>query len=364
MTTRIKRGQIAALFAFDIGYEVVLDEIETLFSATPVQPISRKRQTPTHMQYKRPPVVLNLASNEKLRGEACVAQATIFDFGAVSISYRWSVGDSAGLQLQLEDLPLLSNELYKRDLEVKARAEVLELVERIKTAVVRTELSDLVEDYYLFVIEELDPSLPATELLTRHPAPLAQTISFEVATLSHEQQLEVLSEKMSYSENDLTVIDWNAALIVDPDFEDAARVLELLNVELLEARYIDAVLDRRIVEYAGLLQKRAEWPIPLRTPYKRPARQLTELRLEYTLLAERVGNSLKLIGDLYLSRLHSGGARKLHLHEWERIIAHKLQIIDDLYERLNDRIRTAQSQTLELAIVTLIVVELLLALFK
>lgn len=51
-------------------------------------------------------------------------------------------------------------------------------------------------------------------------------------------------------------------------------------------------------------------------------------------------------------------------NKWERIISHKLEIIDGLYARLNDRIRTAQSQTMELAIVALIVVELLLALFK
>jgi hypothetical protein len=225
-------------------------------------------------------------------------------------------------------------------------------------------LSPLVEDYYLFIIEELESALPVAELWSQNRLLVAQTLSFETTKLSQDQQDDVLSESMSYSENDLTAIDWNAAIIFDPDFEDTATVLEFLNVELLEARYIDAVLDQRITEYAGLLRRRAEWPIPLRRPYERSARELTELRLEYTLLEERVGNSLKLIGDLYLSRLHSAGARKLHLPEWERAISHKLQIIDDLYERLIDRIRTAQSQALELAIVALIVVELLLALFK
>jgi len=39
-----------------------------------------------------------------------------------------------------------------------------------------------------------------------------------------------------YLENDLTVVDWNAAVIYDRDHEDTVRVLELFNVELLEAR--------------------------------------------------------------------------------------------------------------------------------
>jgi hypothetical protein len=102
----------------------------------------------------------------------------------------------------------------------------------------------------------------------------------------------------------------------------------------------------------------------LRTPYKRTLEELTEWRIESTILSERVGNSLKLIGDLYLSRIHAAGAAKLHLPEWDRIISDKLQILDEFYERLDDRLRTAQSHALELTIVVLIIVELLLALFR
>jgi hypothetical protein len=102
----------------------------------------------------------------------------------------------------------------------------------------------------------------------------------------------------------------------------------------------------------------------LRAPYQRTLQELTEWRIESTLLSERVANSLKLIGDLYLSRVHSAAAAKVHLPEWERIITHKLGILDEFYERLDDRTRTAQSQTLELIVVILIVLEVLLALFR
>ncbi|MGH9766240.1 MAG: hypothetical protein ACREAB_02300 [Blastocatellia bacterium] len=142
---------------------------------------------------------------------------------------------------------------------------------------------------------------------------------------------------------------------------ESARVLELINVELLEARYIDQQLDRKINEYGAPARKRIEWPIPLRTPYKQAIQDLAELRLESSLLNERVENTLKLVGDLYLARAHSAAARRFYLHEWERIISRKLEIICDFYQLLNDRVRTAQSQALELTIVILIVVELVLA---
>jgi hypothetical protein len=357
--TRIARGQMVALFAFDIGYEVSLEQLATLFAATPVQPLSRKRQKPSYLQYARPPLSLNLEASEDLQAESCSLQATVFDFGAVSIAYRWPLM-AEGIHARLEDLPELSNQVYNRNLEAEAREQVLKLMDRIRPAIVRSELSGLTEDYYLFIIEQLEPPLRAEELLAQYRSTLAQMLSFETALLSQEQQKEALGQRISYSESDLTVVDWNAALIYDPDYEDTASVLELLNVELLEARYIDEQLDQRITEYASLVHKRPEWPVPLRTPYRGAIQELTELRIESTLLDERVGNSLKLIGDLYLSRVHSAAAKRVHLPEWERVIFHKLQIIDNFYQLLNDRVSTSQSQMLELAIIVLIVVEIVL----
>src|SRR5215813_1251411 len=317
--TKILQGHCVALFAFDVGYEVSLEKLAALFSATPIQPLSRKRQTPTYLQYTKAPVTLALQNAEKLSGVSGTLEATIFDFGAVSMAYRWPLAaDDSGLPLH--NLAALSAELHGRNLETEARQAVSELVDKISSAIDRPRLSGLVEDYYLFIIEKLDPSLGAKDLFTRHRCELAQALSFETAPLSGWQQEETLSQYVSYLESDLTIVDWNAALIYDRDYEDTAHVLELLNVELLEARYIDRTLDQRVNTYAGLLQAPPAWPIPLRSPYRRALHELTEWRLESTLLSERVTNSLKLIGDLYLSRIHAAAAIKVHLPDWEKMV--------------------------------------------
>ena len=101
------------------------------------------------------------------------------------------------------------------------------------------------------------------------------------------------------------MIDWNAAVIYDRDYWDAANVLELLNVELLEARFIDAELDKRIIEYQEPLRKPTEWSLPFRNPYRKTIHDLAELRIESLILAKRVENALKLIGDQYLARIHN-----------------------------------------------------------
>jgi hypothetical protein len=357
--TRIQQGQVVALFAFDVGYEVSLEKLRAMMDTTPVQPLSRKKQTPTYLQYTKPPQILHLGLAAGHFAETGNIQATIFDFGAVSISYRWPLGQPGGIPLS--ELPKISHDLYHFNLEPHAKDQVESLMSKIGPAITRPRLADLLEDYYLFIIEKLDQPLKADELITRHRSTLAQALRFELSTLSRSQQDEALSQAISYYEHDLALIDWNAAIIYDRDYEDTANVLELLNVELLEARYIDRQLDKRIADYGNLAGKRPELPIPLRRPYKKEIEDLSGLRLESSLLSERVENALKLVGDLYLARLHTAAAQRFYLQQWDRNIKRKLEIISDFYELLTDRVHTAQSQTLETIIVALIVVELVLA---
>ncbi|MGH9833883.1 MAG: hypothetical protein ACRD9Y_12755 [Blastocatellia bacterium] len=356
---RIVQGQVIALFAFDVGYEVSLERLSAMIATTPVQPLSRKKQTPTYMQYTKPPQILSLGLATGHFAVAGNIQATIFDFGAVSIAYRWPIGQ--GNEISLDSLPQISHDLYNLNLAAHAKEQAEALMRKIEPAILRPGLADLVEDYYLFIIEKLDQPMRAEELLSDHRGLLARALRSETAELSRAQQDEALSQAISYYENDLALLDWNSAVIYDRDYEDTANVLEFINVELLEARYIDRQLDRKINEYGALVRKRIEWPIPLLTPYKQAIQDLAELRLESSLLNERVENALKLVGDLYLARLHSAAARRFYLREWERIISRKLEIISDFYQLLNDRVHTAQSQALELIIVILILVELVLA---
>ncbi len=355
---KILQGQAVALFAFDIGYEVSLEQVRKLLSSIPIQPISRKKKTPNYLQYTKPPQVLNLGETDIFLGRSSQIQATVFDFGAISIAYRWSLsGDS------LVDLPELSQDLYSCALEEHAKAQVQTLMQKIQSAILRPELSPLSEDYYVFVLEKIDTPLEAKELLAQHRSTLAQMLHFDTQMLSLEQQEESLNQAVSYYANDLVLVDWNASFIYDQDYIDTLNILELLNVELLEARYIDAQLDQRLKNYEGIVQKSPEWPLPLRTPYRKAIEDLAELRIESSLLSERIDNSLKLIGDLYLARIYDAASKQFHLQDWETAIARKLDIIDDLYQLLSDRTNHAQSQALELIIIGLILIEIFMTLF-
>ncbi len=364
---KIIQGQIRACFAFDIGYEVKLDLLQKIAAVTPVPPISRKKQTPPYLQYTVPPQILSLGPIDDLHQSHIFEspgsiRATVFDFGALSLAYHWTLDERD--DLSIEDLPALSHKLHQLDLESHARGLVTGLLANLAPAILRPRLDPLVEDYYLFIIERLDENPGGEELLKRYHPTLAQTLRFEVQPLSRTQQEEALSQSVSYYENDLALIDWNASILYDPDYEDSANVLEFLNVELLEARFVDSQLDRRLLSHAPLPPPIRFGLLPFRAPYQKQIEELAELKSEFLILNERVDNSLKLIGDLYLARLHSAAARRFYLHEWNLIISRKLEIINDLYEMLTDRIQVAQSQVLELIIIILILVELVIGLSK
>lgn len=356
---KIVQGQLAAMFAFDIGYEISIEKLESIRSTMPRQPISRKKHTPPYLQYATPPRIIDLGPAPEGLSFPGTVQVTIFSFGAVSVSYRWTV--SSEHALELGDLPRISHELFKLDLEADARRRIESLIREIEPSIVRPGISDLVEDYFLFILRKLDPAMPAEALIDHFGGTLAQILRLDPQPLSRSQQVEAVSQRISYYESDVALIDWNAAVIVDPDFEDTVNVLELLNVELLEARYIDAQLDRRILTYADLASRTIEFPIPFRRPYKKTMRDLADLRLESILLSERVGNALKLVGDPYLARVHTAAMRRFHLEEWDSMIDRKIEIINGFYGLLSDRVYTVQSQTLELIIVILILIELFVA---
>ncbi len=360
---QIVKGQAIAYFAFDIGYEIALDQVPLYISSLPVQPISRKKQTPTYLQYQTAPQVLFLGEIETPFGVKGQIYATVYDFGAVSISYRWPLD-----QVPLEALPQFSERLYQADLEDHAKQQVENLFQNIQKAISRPHIANLIEDYYIFVLEQLDTPIEgpinAMDLRERYGATMAQVLRFDTSPLNLDQQKEALAKTLSYYENDLVIIDWNTAIVYDTNYADTLSVLELLNVELLEYRYIDSQLDNRVDEYEDILYKQAPWFIPLYSPYRKTMNELAELRIESSLVTERVENALKLIGDLYLARVHKAASERFYMHEWEQAISRKLDIIDNLYNLVTDRLRSAQSQTLEFVIVILILLEIILSLLE
>src|SRR4030095_14555586 len=127
---RILKGQAIAFFAFDVGYSILLDQIRALLPVTPQRPLSKKKQTPSYLQYVHPPAVLDLGTLDVLPLPLGKVQATVFDFGAMSISYSWPLPGPES-DLRLNDLPQIANKLYHSNLEVRAKEQVSTLINNL-----------------------------------------------------------------------------------------------------------------------------------------------------------------------------------------------------------------------------------------
>jgi hypothetical protein len=207
-------------------------------------------------------------------------------------------------------------------------------------------------------VSRFDPDTDAPALLGTHRDLLAQIVHCEPLALSPSETDEVLRTAVTYTPRDLVVTDWNVALVFDENWADALDVLELLNVQLLELRFLDAMLDRRvnaIYEYVA----RPRRILSFRREVVR-ARELSELRLDTATLRERLINAVKLVGDLYLTKIYARTADRLHLGEWQRSIDGKLELVQKIADVLGGRAATTRAELLELTIILLILFEIIL----
>lgn len=358
----IKTGQIYALYSFDIGYEIDLQKASQLLKTELTRKLIKKKIAPTYIQYQTPPLIIALGEHSfqllKMDIRADV-NAKIFDFGAISIAYRMPFTSS------LSELNKYSTALlYDVDLSLEAKRFLDDLFLKIKTAVKKPAISEIVEDYFIFQVTEFEREITAKDLHKDYGVDIAKALRFEPGGISEAEINESLKNPVSYYENDLVITDWNAAFVYDRDYEDTIDILEFLNVELVELRFNDSLLDKRLIELYDKIYESKRYFIYLLNPYDKTIRTISELKVEVSVLFERIDNTIKLIGDIYLAKVYNLTSERFHFDKWEKGIEKKLAAIESIYVILNNRLATIRAETLESIIIILIVVEIILGLTR
>ena len=348
-------GRLIGLFSFDVGAEIDLDRARALLPAASAGRAAR-RAAPTYVGPTTPPLRAGLGEHAVRLGDVTVtveAAMRVHEVGAITIEL------TAPLAADVAALPRLTATLTGTGpLEDLARTLVDEQRRRLALAVSKPADTDIVEDYYVLQADHLDPAVPIAELLQRARAPLAAAIRCEPDALSAAEVDDTLRSQLSYYTDDLAITDWNVAVLVDPEPWDAVEVLEYLNVQLLELRYFDALLDRRLADSYAATEAR-----PRRLPFwnaalQRTIDELATLRLEVVGMVERLHNAFKVGGDVYLAKLHTRTAERLGLRAWEESVSRKLDVLQLRYSLLLERVRAVRSELLEMAIIVLVALEL------
>ena len=356
---QIRDGRLHAFFAFDVSNAIDLQAIPSVLHPERAR-ILHRRPAPEYVEYAVPPVDVVLGEREiRVPGGAAraAAAARLFDFGAISVSF------TLPLPSDLAALPAFAQAIPQEGLAAEARKVVEELVGELGGALRGVGLNELVEDYFVFHLAALEPAPDAESLLRDHAAVLAAILALDARPLSRQQIDEALRDPVSYSPNDLLVADWGAALVYDTEASDALAVLEYLNVQLVELRFLDARLDRALKRFSEEVYRRATLWRAVRGPHRQAIRSISELTVEAQILSERVENAVKLVPDVHLARVHRRSAAQLGLPAWSRTVDAKLEALRHITTVLRERASERRGEALEIIIILLIAFEIAMALF-
>ncbi|MBI2826389.1 MAG: hypothetical protein HYX69_17065 [Planctomycetia bacterium] len=355
-------GTLHIHVAFDIGGEVRLDHAARLVPAE-LQSLPRRPRTPSSITYRPAPLRIRLEevalSMLELGQLRAVAEATVFDFGAVSVAMH------VPFRLSPEALVRLARGLAEPDALVRAaRAALAPLYAKLLPAIHQPDWSDLTEEYFVFQLPTDGSLPPPAQLLSQQDAWMAGIVRLEDAELSREEIDEALRMRISYGPRDLFVPEWSAALLIDEDCGETLQAIEFANLQLLEFRYLDERLDRRLSEAYRLIHPLARSYLPFWRTHSLPLRALGELRMEANDVFERTGNVLKLVGDQYLARVYRMLAARFHLDAWEQSIERALKTVEGVYQIVSDQAATFRAEFLEIVIIVLIGLEIALTVFR
>jgi hypothetical protein len=347
----VQNGVCYVMFAYDAARTINLDLADRRIHETTERPtIAHKRRTPSYFEFHTPPLRISRDAESFTIGKFATRPSLdvmVYDFGAVAVNYAVPIEGS------LADLLGLSEDLYDNEvLLADSRLRVSQILTVIGDAASQPHTSPAVEDYVIFHVENFAQSVE--QLCADHGREIAQILRAERQVLSEQEVDDALAVRISYGVQDLTIIDWNASLLIDREGEDVRAVLEFANVELLEMRYVDEKLDRALDQAYGTLSRRS-WLLPrIFGSYGADLRSVAELQVDNAALFEGVNNTLKLFGDQYLARVYRVVNRRFHLDEWDSSILRKLQTLESIYEKISDQASNQRMELLEWVIIFLI----------
>ncbi len=356
-------GRVVYLYAYDVAYEMKRLPVHELLGQPMAQfSVDASKRSPRHLFFFRPQMV-RLPPMERIgpHGPVRVERTVkLLPVGALSVTVSVPfVVNSIEDLVVYHDLEFSNGSLQQevRQLAEEARQELARYF--VKPA---PQLADE-EAYTVFCIDsplaaQDGHPLGAEDWLAQHRREVAALLTQEsdIRQLSRQEAKESTDRYLSYYQNDLAVLDWDAALAVqEPNqLDEFLYILELANLQLAELEAYDRLLDTALERsYRDLAR-------PARRARGEVFQQLREIRIDLARFSDELSNITKFFGDWHLARIYQNISARFHLADWHRTIDEKLKTLDDLYQLLNqDRINNWML-SLEVTIVALFVLDLVL----
>lgn len=360
---KIKKGSVLVYRLFDVAEEINIPKVESIL---------RDNRGPDRFQVpkfidraivmKRPPVSFGLGTEVlQVKGRELKLDVAVKvrDFGTISLIYQMTIEPGSSWS----ELINLAVDLEEgSEIDLLAKQQVREIMSAISDAAKAPTEWQPFEDYIVYFIEEFEGLGNVKDLLSK--ADVASLLTAEnKVSLSDTTRKAVTENVFQYGENDLALIEWNSALVVEPGgSRDIPDILEFALTHLLEMRYYDDHLDVRLNALYDDIEKRRSsiWRSHFDQSYKEASTRYIEL----SELIERVENSLKVVGDFYLATVYRAATRRFRLSDWQQTTTRKMDLLAQMTTLLQGEINSRRSFLLEVLVVLLITYEVAITMWR
>jgi hypothetical protein len=348
-TSPLVSGNIFIFQAFDVGEEIDLKTIAQNRLVTPVQHALPKYFKNYHIPLSIvPPTIQG-------NGYRC-EHAKLHNFGAISLRYR------IPFETTLEDLRTLLVTTDEQYAEHSLR-DAETIFNRIQSSVKQPRFFQGRNDYVLIQMNELPGGNDLGTVKQEYGHLLASLLRFETESLSEHVRDEILSDAFSYYHKDLIIIDTQAALLCDNEYDEVLDLFDFANVQHLELQFFDRILDTKL--NLAYEQDRKSPPLRSYLPFigmmvSDPVGELSRLKVDISVITDRLETSIKLAGEAYISQLYEVLSEKLDLANWKESIGRKLAIIHDIGSIYEHKLEVIREDLLTCSIIVLILLELIM----
>ena len=190
----------------------------------------------------------------------------------------------------------------------------------------------LFEEYSILLAPGAKPT--PDKWIEKNALAIANFIRSQREVFDKEEVNEILSSRTRYSAEELTLIDWEGALIIAPkaDYRSDIALLKIGNYQLLRYRMLDESIEELLDKISETFFQKRRRPRPTRGMI----RQIAEHRLEVMLGFERAEQNLLLIGDWYTAKLYEAIQKEFYLVEWKASVRGKLDNLENIMQTIKD----------------------------
>ncbi len=194
--------------------------------------------------------------------------------------------------------------------------------------------SGLYEEYIILLVQSASPT--PDKWLDRNAVAIATFIRSQKDTLDTAEIEEILKSRTHYSAKEVTVVDWEGAVIIAPndDYQSDIALLKIGNYQLIRYRMLDKSIELMLDKINETFFQNKRRPRPTRGMI----RQIAEHRLEMMLGFERAEQNMLLIGDWYTSNLYEAIHEQFYLKDWKENVKNKLDSLEDIVQTIKDNL--------------------------